>query len=250
MQTHTNPVIEIQKQHVSIREFRSDPVPGEMLDNILKAGRRAPTSSNLQAYSIIVVKDPALKQQLAQVAGNQTHVETCPVFLAFCADLHRLDTVCGMHDTIMTTSLETLLISTIDASLVGMSVQTAVESLGLGAVMIGAMRNDVVAVSEILGLPTGVFVVFGMCIGWPETTKIPPQKPRLPRELVIHSEHYGLSDQRTAIEAYDKELADHYATHKKNINPLAWSGVIARNLSRPLRPQLKLDLEKLGFNAV
>ena len=242
----TTSTLDVQKKHVTVRSFTNKPIPEEMLTRILAAARRSPTSSNMQAYSIIAVKDPDVKRELAVLAGNQKHVETCPVFLAFCADLHRLKFVCDLHDVEMTNNLETFVMSTIDAALVGMSVQTGAESLGLGAVMIGAMRNNPSEVAKLLGLPAGVYVTFGMCLGWPEN--IPPQKPRLPVELVIHQEKYDTSDPISQIEAHNDELAQHYVSLGKNLSPDAWSGVIARNLSRPLRTNLKKTLEEMGFN--
>jgi len=244
----TNPVIETQNNHVTVRLFTNDSVDDEMLDSILEAGRRAPTSSNMQAYSVIVVRDPVVKKQLAVVAGNQKHVETCPVFLAFCADVNRLEKTCSMHDVEMKNNLETFLISTIDASLVGMSVQTAVESFGLGAVMIGAMRNNPKEAGKLLGLPKGVYVVFGMCIGWPNKSEIPPQKPRLPKELVIHGEKYCNENVDEQIEEYDRVLAKHYELQGKNISASAWSGPVARNLGKILRPENISLLSEMGFD--
>jgi len=241
-------VLRTQLQHVTIRSFLDKPISDELLQTILEAGRRAPTSSNMQAYSILVIRNPETKQQLSILAGNQKHVESCPVFLAFCADLHRLEVACAKHDVEMTNNLETFQIATIDASLVGMSVQTGVESAGLGAVMIGAMRNDPQAVAELLGLPPKVYVVFGMCVGWPNVADIPAQKPRLSEPLVIHPEKYNDEIQGEGIDLYDQELSAYYESLKRNLHPAAWSGVIARNLSKPLRPQLKHALTQMGFN--
>ncbi len=244
----TTPVIDTQQNHVTIRSFTEKKIAPEMLSAILDGGRRSPTSSNMQAYSIIVVKDPDVKQKLAGLAGNQKHVETCPVFLAFCADLHRLEQVCELHDKEMVHNLETFLISTIDASLVGMSVQTGAESFGLGAVMIGAIRNSPEEVADLLELPPHVYVVYGMCLGWPEPEGIPPQKLRLPGMLVVHDEKYNAINPQGEIRKYDHELAGHYTTKTANRHPAAWSGVIAENLSKPRRKNLKSTLEKLGFD--
>ena len=248
MSARSNSTVELLQNHVTIRSFKPDPVPQEILDQILKGARRSPTSSNMQAYSMIVVQNPEVKQKLAEFAGNQKHVETCPVFIAFCADLHRLEQTCQLHDVKMSNNLETFLIASIDASLVGMSTQTAVESFGLGAVMIGAMRNHPEKVAELLELPPNVYVVYGMCIGWPIEGDIPPQKPRLPADLVIHQETYDQSDPHLKIQAYDRELAEHYTTLGRNAHPAAWSGVIAKNLSKPLRSTFKATLEGMGFN--
>lgn len=244
----SSPTLQVQNQHVTIRSFSSADISEGMLTDILEAARRSPTSSNMQAYSIIVVRDQAVKRELAALAGGQKHIESCPVFLAFCADLHRLNEVCEMHDTEMTNNLETFLISTIDASLVGMSVQTGAESLGLGGVMIGAMRNKPLEVAKLLDLPPHVYVTYGMCLGWPDPEGVPPQKPRLPAELVIHRDTYDHADPRPKIKQHDSELAQHYVDLGKNLHEAAWSGVISKTLGRRLRSHLPSDLAELGFH--
>jgi len=244
----TNSVIATQRQHVSIRSFENQSVASDLLETILAAGRRAPTSSNLQAYSVIVIHDPQVKQQLATLAGGQKHIETCPVFLAFCADIHRLGAACELHDVDMKNNLETFLIATIDAALVGMSVQTAAESFGLGAVMIGSLRNDPQTVANLLALPSGVMASFGMCLGWPVKADIPPQKPRLPRDLVIHQEKYSTRDPGPLLKIYDQALREHYEALGRNRHDAAWSGPIAQRLTRLLRPDLVQAITEMGFD--
>lgn len=246
IQTETA-VTDLQKKHITVRWFKDQPVPDEMLAEILMAGRRSPTSSNMQTYSIVVVRDPETKRKLAILAGNQKHVETCPVFLAFCADIHRLELAAQMHDRPFVKGLETTLVSTVDAALVGMSVNTAAESFGLGAVMIGGMRNHPEQVAELLGFPPGVYVVYGMCIGWPEWDDVPPQKPRMPQQLIIHQEQYQDDGAEALIEEYDDALATYYGRQSRNQHEAAWSGPIANRLSTKKRPHLRQELENLGF---
>lgn len=238
-------VLDTLNQHRTVRYFKPDPIPDDVVRAILNAARRSPTSSNRQTYSIVVVKNRETKKRLAVLAGNQKHIETCPVFLAFCADIHRLETACQMHGETLVKGLETTLVSTVDAALVGMSVNTAVESLGMGAVMIGGMRNHPQQVGELLGLPNGVYVVYGMCIGWPEWEKVPPQKPRLPEDVMIHEERYG-ETAVSQIEAYDQVLAEYYG-EERNQHQAAWSGPIANALKHPRRQNLRSELEAMGF---
>ena len=86
----SNPTIDVMSNHVSVRRFTDEPLSDEMLDVIVETARRAPTSSNWQTYSIVVVRDQAKKEQLAELAGGQGHIASSQAFLAFCADLHRL----------------------------------------------------------------------------------------------------------------------------------------------------------------
>jgi nitroreductase len=245
--TPSSPITEVQQQHVTIRAFTDQPMSDELVQALLNAGRRSPTSSNFQTYSIVVVRNPETKKQLAVLAGNQKHIETCPVFFAFCADISRLAYACEMHEAALMKSLETTMVSSIDAALVGMSVQTAAESFGLGAVMIGGMRNHPQQVADLLGFPPGVYVVYGMCVGWPDVGQIPAQKPRLPEELVIHYEQYNTADPCDRLDQYDRDLAAHYGSQNRNLNEAAWTGVVADRLSQPRRPNLRSELEAMGF---
>ena len=123
----------------------------------------------------------ATKLALSVPCGNQKHIVSCPVFIAFCADLTRIESVLNArgHD-IEDNNLELGLVSTIDAALVGMAAYVAADSLGIQGVMIGAVRNDPERIAELLGLPERVYCVFGMCLGYPD--EAPKQKPRMAAE--------------------------------------------------------------------
>jgi FMN reductase (NADPH) len=241
-------VIETLNNHVSVRDFTDAPLDDETLFKILRAARRSPTSSNLQTYSLVVVCDQDTKKKLAAIAGNQRHIETCPVFIALCADVSRLKLACNLHGKTYVGNLERSLVATVDAALVGMSLSLAAESLGLGTVMIGAIRNDPLAAARLLGLPDGAFVVFGLCIGWPEER--PPQKPRLPEELVIHFERYDTDRESTVerLQAHDRDLAEHYRSLGRETPDAAWTGTSARIASTVRRPFLRQVLTDLGLS--
>ena len=243
---YTTPVIEVQKKHVTIRAFTGQPLEDEMLDAILEAARRSPTSSNRQTYSIVVVRNPETRKKLAVLAGNQQHIVECGAFVAYCADISRMEVACEMHGVTLNKGLELTMVASIDAALVGMSAQTAAESFGLGAVMVGAMRNDPLEAARLLGLPKGVYVVFGMSIGWPDHDNYPAQKPRLPRDLIIHRERYDQSDPREQMAQYDIDLAEHYGD--RNQFESAWTGPIAKQIQNPRRDFLSGALKKLGFS--
>jgi len=246
--TLTTPVIDTLLSHVSIRQYRPDPIPQPMLTAILEAARRSPTSSNMQAYSFVVVLDQATKAQLAELAGNQRHVAECPVFVAVCADISRLQRAAEIHGASLAQNTENTLVATIDAAIAGMSLATAAESFGLGTVMIGGMRNHPAEAAQLLGLPDGVYIVYGMCLGWPDEAQIPPQKPRLPADLIIHYERYDTSDTADKLREHDTELREHYELLGRNGNHAAWTGIIADKFSTPKRPDLRTTLEKMGFS--
>ncbi len=85
----STPVIDALLAHRSVRAYLPDPLPAGALEAIVAAAQSAPTSSNLQAWSVLVTTDPARKARLAALAGGQAHIADCPTFLLFCADLAR-----------------------------------------------------------------------------------------------------------------------------------------------------------------
>lgn len=233
-------------ERVSVREYTNEPVDESLLKGIIDAARRAPTSSNLQAYSLILVRDPATRKQLAGLAGNQRHVAQAPVFIAFCADQWRIAQACEMHGTSFSAdTLEMGMVSVVDAALAGMAASLAAETLGLGSVMIGGMRNHPEEVAALLGLPPKVFVVFGLCIGWPAHR--PPQKPRLPEQTLVHRERYQTQGIVESLKAHDAMLATHYRNADRETMDAAWSGHAARQGANPSRAYLREVLQRLGL---
>ncbi len=239
--------IEMLHNRVSVRTFRADPVPEAQIEAVLKAALRAPTSSNIQAYSVVVVRDAESRQRLSVATGNQSHVAETPVFLAFCADLTRIEWAMRRHGhSLDDNNLELGLVSTIDAALVGMSAYLAADSLGLKGVMIGGVRNDPAEVARILDLPHRVYCVFGMCLGWPSST--PQQKPRMDYHDVVHFERYRQDGLDRALDAYDAVLATHYQQMGKSTTADSWTGEIDTKFSRPQRADLRRALGEMGFD--
>jgi FMN reductase (NADPH) len=232
--------IRVLESHVSIRKFRSEDVADDLLMAVLRAACRAPTSSGLQAYSLIVIRDVETRRQLSVLAGNQAHVAETPVLLAVCADVSRARRACEMHNMPFAgENMEIGMVAVVDAALAGMSVMLAAESAGLGCVMIGGMRNKPMEVARLLELPPGAFVVFGMCLGWPLDR--PVLRPRLPRDGAIHFERYDSSRTDDVLRAYDRLWAD------QSGGDATWTAKIARDFSRPRRADLRDCLTALGL---
>lgn len=93
----TNETLELLNRHTSVRQYQDKPVSDELLSAVIGAGQMASTSSNVQAYTVIAVTEPALKAQLSALSGNQAYIEQCPVFLVWCADLYRLREASAPH---------------------------------------------------------------------------------------------------------------------------------------------------------
>lgn len=210
-----NDTIALLLAHRSVRGFRPDPPPDGTLETLIAAAQSAATSSNLQTWSVVSVKEPAVRRELAAIAGEQKHIEQCPIFLVFLADLSRNARLAASEGTELAglPYLETFLVAAIDAALAAQNAVVAAESLGLANVYIGALRNDVKRVAALLGLPPGVAPVFGLCVGYPLPGREGEVKPRLPQEAVLHHETYDTQDAGHRA-AYDPRLADFSRRHE------------------------------------
>ena len=93
-----NPTIELIHKHGSVRQYKTDPVPREMVQTIVQAGQRAATSSNLQMFSVVALTDPDKRAQMQTFCGGQKHISQAPVFLTWLADLSRLERICQARD--------------------------------------------------------------------------------------------------------------------------------------------------------
>jgi nitroreductase len=203
-----NEHISLLLSHRSVRGYRPDALPDGTLETLIAAAQSAATSSNLQTWSVIAVTDPDKKAALAKVAANQMHIEQCPLFLVWVADISRNQRLGAAEGVTLETMpyQETFLVAAIDAALAAQNATVAAESLGLSCVYIGALRNNPPEVARIVGLPAGAFGVFGMCVGYNSAAGATEVKPRLPQEVVLHHETYDAANETAYRAAYDELL--------------------------------------------
>ena len=203
-----NEAINLLLSHKSVRSYKPDLLPDGTLETLLAAAQSAATSSNLQLWSLVAITDPDKKRELAKVAGNQKHIEQCPLFLVWLADLsrnQRMGEEEGVEMEVMP-FVETFLVAAIDAALAAQNAVIAAESLQLSTVYIGAMRNNPEKVAELLQLPSEVFGVFGLCVGYASSDIKAEVKPRLPQAAIAFNEVYGNPDEQKLRINYDHEM--------------------------------------------
>lgn len=205
-----NAVLETILNHRSVRGFLPRPLEAGTLELLVAAAQSASTSSNLQVWSVVAVQEPERKSRLAELAGRQQFIRDAPLLLVWLADLARLEGIAEDRQLQVegTQYLEAFVLGIVDAALAAQTALIAAESLGLGAVYVGAMRNLPEQVAAELALPSGVFAVFGMAIGWPDPEKATAIKPRLPQDVVLHREQYDTDRKRAAIEQYNAVARD------------------------------------------
>ena len=198
-----NPVIDCLVAHRSVRKFKDEPISPKALDHILEAAQRAPTSSNMQAYSIIVVDDRGLREKIMALSAHQEFVADCGVLLIFCADISRLVRVCeGQGYTYRGDRLNSLMTAHGDALLACQNAAIAAESLGLGNCMLGNIRINPQQISDLLELPQHVFATVGMAIGVPNQN--PGIKPRLSRSVMVSRNRYSTKHLEDGLADYDR----------------------------------------------
>ncbi len=206
-----NETLDLILAHRSYRNFLPQKLPEGALETIVAAAQSASTSSNLQVWSVVAVEDQERKNRLAELAGGQQHVRDCAVFLIWLSDLSRLARLAEINGREATalSYLELFLTGAVDAALAAQNAVVALESLGLGSVYIGAMRNHPEAVAKELNLPPNVFAVFGMAIGVPDPATPTGVKPRLGQAAVLHREQYQWGEaQLEAVQTLDEKFKD------------------------------------------
>ncbi|WP_178019808.1 oxygen-insensitive NADPH nitroreductase [uncultured Paenibacillus sp.] len=243
-----NETISRMMQHRSIRKYSDRPVGKELVEQIVSAGQMASSSSHVQAYSVIAVTDAARKAKLAELCGNQAYVAECPVFLVWCADLSRLKRAAERHLPSQSTyegTTENFIVATIDAALAAQNAAVAAESLGLGIVYIGGIRNQSEQVASLLELPRLAYPVFGMCLGYPGQE--PGLRPRLPLPAVLHWNGYDAAGQDKQVAAYDEVMSKYLHERTGGAKDTPWSELMAEKLAQPARLHMRGFLAKRGF---
>jgi nitroreductase len=254
-----NHLVGFLNSHVSVRQFTGQDITEEDERLIVTTAQRSPTSSNLQAYTIIGIRSQPTKGTLAELCGNQAHIAQSSLFFVFCADLNRLAKINEAKEYRFTGEYtELCLVATVDTALVAGRALMAAQALGLGGVMVGAIRNNPAKITELLGLPSFTYAVMGMSLGYPKS--VPQVKPRLPIDAVYCREHYNAEKFEEAVSEYDDTIIegghlkgrevknDEYPNYE---GKYSWSEHSARRLAdmspTALRPHMKSYLESQGF---
>ena len=173
----------------SIRRFKPDPVPDELIDEVLEAARWAPSASNRQPWRFQVIKDPELKQRLLEEATfDQKHIVEAPVVIACGSELltfvkgHELAPPGSDYFGADSDDWEDIKNFIPDAQ---MCTAIAVEhivlmatALGLGSCWIQRIRYGQAA--RILGWPRHIVLHNFMALGYADET--PPTRERIPKE--------------------------------------------------------------------
>ena len=160
------------KSRRTVRDYKPDPIPQELLKKILQAARWAPSSSNTQKWSFIVIQDRDTLTKLGEIAKQGPFVAQAPLCIAVVMD---------------------------DAPRPQLDAGRALQQMGLvalfagcGMCFVGVREEDQQkAVKELFGIPEQMELITLLPFGYRADTPKPTGTPRKAMNEIIHWERYG-----------------------------------------------------------
>ncbi|OFX81086.1 MAG: NADPH-dependent oxidoreductase [Bacteroidetes bacterium GWE2_29_8] len=183
-------MLETILKHRTIRKYdKNKDVESEKLNKILEAAFRAPTTGNMQVYSIIVSKDIEMKNKLLPIHFNQQMIVEAPVILTFFADFNRFNKWCNLRNAKPGyNNYISFMTGAIDSLLAAQNACIAAEDLGLGTCYLGTTTYNADKLINLFNCPKDVVPITTLVIGYP--LEIPDLTDRLPAEAIVHYETY------------------------------------------------------------
>ncbi len=171
-------ILEAIKSRRSIRAFKSQNVPAEVVENLIDAARWAPSAGNIQPWDFIIVRKPEIKKRLAEAALGQTFIQDAPVVIVVCANEDRSSQGYGARGKTLYCIQDT-----------GAAIENILlvaYSFGLGTCWVGAFREEEARV--ILKVPCGMRPVAIVPVGYP--AEEPSPRSRRPMNQIVHFETF------------------------------------------------------------
>ncbi len=192
----------------SVRNFKDQPIPQEVIDQLLDAANNAPSGGNIQPISIILIQEKENRTLLSEMVGNQPWVKNAPLSLIFCLDFNRIKRWATLNETEFKgeQALSHFLIAYADLMCAAQSVVLLAEGLGLGSVYVGTIQSSMDAAREQFSIPEFVLPMMILTLGYPKST--PRSIPKLEREVIVHREQYKVMDNNAISQAFDHKYGD------------------------------------------
>lgn len=156
------------KTRRSVRAFKPDSVPRELVEDLVDCGRLAATAINRQPWEFVAVTDPRTRRALAEITDHGSFIADVPVCLVvLCKDTKYY--------------LE-------DGSAATQNILVAARAHGLGSCWVaGDKKSYAEKICEMLGTPPGYKLVSLIAIGYPAAK---PEKPKRSLADVLHWERF------------------------------------------------------------
>lgn len=196
---------EVVRRRRMVRNFEDRPVPGDVLDRVLDAGRRAPSAGNSQGFDFVVLEGPAetarywdctLPPSERRDQFGWQGLLRAPVLVIPLADEHaylRRYSEPDKADTGLGASAQLWPVPywTVDTSFAAMAMLLAAVDEGLGAVFFGIFSGQAALLAQ-LGVPEGHEPIGTIALGWPAPDEpgLSASRPRRPLGDIAHRGHW------------------------------------------------------------
>ncbi|MFN2143758.1 MAG: nitroreductase family protein [Anaerolineales bacterium] len=247
----TNPIIETMLNRKSIRKYTPQMPSDEVIETVVRAGQQAPFASQL--CSLLLSRT---------TEENPFHA---PLLFIVCVDSHKWERIMAVRNWEMTCDDTLLLLLGLqDAALMAENMVIAAESLGMGSCFLGGVPFRSKSIIRDFKLPSRVFPMVGLTMGYPAEN--PPPRPRYPLEFVLFEDQYPDFDpelvQRSMDIMDEGYRAQDYYKNLKAMIPLqgdreetftyetyGWTEHICRKWGQRLFPGTLLKhFKRCGFN--
>ena len=128
-------IYELIGRRATCRAYKPEPIPEDVLNRVLEAGCKSPSSGGFQSISVIKITDPAKRKRLVEFSRGQKFIAAAPVSLVFCVDYHRMHRVIEREPAPfrLQDQFKYLMMGVIDASICAQTMVLAAEASLRGA---------------------------------------------------------------------------------------------------------------------
>ncbi|MHA2109229.1 MAG: nitroreductase family protein [Candidatus Hodarchaeales archaeon] len=252
-------IFKIINNRRSIRKFTEKPISKEVLKKILVAGQRAPFA--FQGWSVVYTRKPEKMKLKIGV------YPTTKVLMFFLLDLNIVEKIINQRGyDYDAEDANTMWLAIQDATLASENVILAAEAMGLGSVLLGATPKRYEEIREVFNLPTRVFPIVGLCLGYPDPEALMEVRPRYPLKYMAFEDEYkdpSEDEIKECMKAMDEgyitqgyyiknkakiPLDEKFGEDKYGYDKYSWSEHICRKLIHGIRGPLIIEqLKKAGF---
>lgn len=203
---------EFFSHRTTVRKYTDETPSRELIDSLLKAAAKAPTTGNMQLYSVVETRDPEMRRLLAELHFNQPAAAGAPLMLTFCADYYRFTRWCEVSDA--DPGYDNFLSFTsamMDAVILTQQFVTLAELSGLGTCYLGTCLYNAPEIAALLKLPRLTVPVACISAGYP--AERPEETERLGTEGLLYRETYPELSDEEITEIY--KAKDNFAPNSK-----------------------------------
>ncbi|MFI3240466.1 MAG: nitroreductase family protein [Bacteroidales bacterium] len=175
----------------TIRKYSDKAVDMELIYQLLEDAMRAPTTGNMQLYSVVVTEDKELRAKLAPTHFNQPCSVNAPVLITFCADFNRFNKWCELRGAEPGyDNFQSFVTALLDATILTQQFNTIAELNGLACCYLGTTTYNADKIGDVLELPQNVIPVTTLAVGYPIEDENSAPVERLDAKHLIHKDKY------------------------------------------------------------